>query len=381
MDPRVKAVLSALALLAAGTVVSEAAEPGTRDDGPLSIAKQGFFYAGGKRQNIPNGTAMFDQMFVEYQIPATQTAPYPIVMIHGNWQNGTNFLGTPDDREGWAEYFVRRGYAVYIVDQPARGRSSYSALVDGDASVPPTLTIERNFTAIQNFNLWPQARLHTQWPGTGVGGDPAFDQFEASQQVSITDNVKMDAINRAAGAALLRRIGPAILMTHSRSGPIGWVIADDAPNLVKGIVAVEPSGPAFYDVPPLSGSAPKPSRSWGIAFDHLTYDPPVSAPFDLDVQQQENADGHDLARCFFLKTPRKLAHLVGIPTMILTSEASYHAQYDHCTSEYLKQSGVQNSFIKLADKGIHGNGHMMMLEKNNLEIAAVIADWISANVK
>ena len=381
MDLRIRAVLSAALLLAAGTVVVNAAEPGTREEGPLAIARQGFFYAGGHRENVPNGTAIFDQMFVEYQVPEKQTAPYPIVMIHGNWQNGTNFLGTPDDREGWAEYFLRRGYAVYTVDQPARGRSNYSPLVDGGASVPPTLTIERNFTAIQNFNLWPQAKLHTQWPGTGIPGDPAFDQFEASQQVSVTDDVKMDAINRAAGAALLQRIGPAILLTHSRSGAIGWVIADDVPNLVKGIVAVEPSGPPFDDVPPLSGTVPKPSRSWGIAFDHLSYDPPVSSPAEFDVQQQANAEGADLARCFFPKTPRKLAHLAGIPILILTSEASYHSQYDHCTSEYLTQSGVQNSFIRLADKGIHGNGHMMMLEKNNLEIAAVIADWASANVK
>ena len=179
----------------------------------------------------------------------------------------------------------------------------------------------------------------------------------------------------------MQRIGPAILLTHSRSGAIGWVIADDVPNLVKGIVAVEPSGPPFYDVPPLSGTAPKPSRAWGIAFDHLTYDPPVTSPADFDVQPQANPEGPDLDRCYFPKTPHKLAHLAGIPIVIVTSEASYHSQYDHCTAEYLTQSGVPNSFIKLADKGIHGNGHMMMLEKNNLAIAGVIADWVSTNVK
>lgn len=381
MQTRIKMMISAAVFLAIGTLGAVAAEPGTRDEGPLAISKEGFFYAGGERKTGPNGSGMFDQMFVEYQIPAKQTAPYPIVMIHGNWQNGSNFLGTPDDREGWAEYFLRRGYAVYVVDQPARGRSNYNATVDGAASVPVTSTIERVFTAMQNFNAWPQAKLHTQWPGTGLAGDPAFDQFEASQQVAMQDDVHMDVLNRAAGAALLKRIGPAILLTHSRSGAIGWVIADDVPNLVKGIVAVEPSGPPFDDVPPLSGTAPKPSRGWGIAFDHLTYDPPVASPSEFDVEQEAEAEGPGLARCFFPKTPHKLVHLAGIPIMILSSEASYHAQYDHCTSEYLTQSGVQNSFIRLADKGIHGNGHMMMLEKNNLEIAGVIADWISGNVK
>ena len=66
-----------------------------------------------------------------------------------------------------------------------------------------------------------------------------------------------------------------------------------------------------------------------------------------------------------------------IPVVIISSEASYHASYDHCTARYLAQAGVKNSFIRLADRGIRGNGHMMMLEKNNLQIAAVIADWLS----
>ena len=105
-------------------------------------------------------------MFVEYQIPAKVTAPYPIVMIHGQFQNGSNFLGTPDDREGWAEYFVRRGFAVYVVDQAARGRSAYNAAADGPLTMAPVETIERQFTGIEKYNLWPQAHLHTQWPGT-----------------------------------------------------------------------------------------------------------------------------------------------------------------------------------------------------------------------
>ncbi len=58
------------------------------------------------------------------------------------------------------------------------------------------------------------------------------------------------------------------------------------------------------------------------------------------------------------------------------SEASYHASYDHCTAKYLEQTGVKNTFIRLADMGIRGNGHMMMLEKNSDAIAGVMADWL-----
>jgi len=60
----------------------------------------------------------------------------------------------------------------------------------------------------------------------------------------------------------------------------------------------------------------------------------------------------------------------------VTSEASYHAPYDHCTVKYLEQAGVHPAWIKLGEAGIHGNGHMMMLEKNNAEIAGVMARWL-----
>ena len=67
--------------------------------------------------------------------------------------------------------------------------------------------------------------------------------------------------------------------------------------------------------------------------------------------------------------------------LIVTAEASYHAPYDHCTSQFLRQAGVEHDFIRLADTGIRGNGHMMMLEKNNLEIAAFLRQWLEKRVK
>jgi pimeloyl-ACP methyl ester carboxylesterase len=76
-----------------------------------------------------------------------------------------------------------------------------------------------------------------------------------------------------------------------------------------------------------------------------------------------------------------MPHLRGIPILILVSEASYHAPYDHCTAKFLDQAGVKNSFVKLIDHGIRGNGHMMMLEKNNLEIAALLRRWEQDNVR
>jgi hypothetical protein len=87
-------------------------------------------------------------------------------------------------------------------------------------------------------------------------------------------------------------------------------------------------------------------------------------------------------RCFTQAEPaRKLPNLAGIPILILTSEASYHAPYDHCTSKWLEQAGAKNTFVRLADRNIRGNGHMMMLEKDNLDISAFLRRWEQDNVR
>jgi Transposase DDE domain group 1 len=101
------------------------------------------------------------------------------------------------------------------------------------------------------------------------------------------------------------------------------------------------------------------------------------AEADLAFVQQDKADGPGLVRCYAQKEPaRTLPNLQKVPILVLTSEASYHAPYDHCTVKYLEQAGVHPTFIRLADLGIHGNSHVMMMEKNNAQIAGVIARWL-----
>ncbi|TMB72297.1 MAG: hypothetical protein E6J54_10505, partial [Deltaproteobacteria bacterium] len=95
------------------------------DEPPLSLAREGWFYVGGHLTTVNNKQYMTGQMYVEYRIPAKKTHPYPIIMVHGGTMSGTNYTGTPDGREGWAQYFVRQGYAAYVVDQVGKGRSSY----------------------------------------------------------------------------------------------------------------------------------------------------------------------------------------------------------------------------------------------------------------
>jgi pimeloyl-ACP methyl ester carboxylesterase len=363
------------------------------DTGPVAIAKTGFFYVGGRDFSYQGQTTIVDQMYVEYLIPAKVTSPYPIVMIHGTFQSGTIYRGTPDGRPGWADYFLRHGYPVYVVDQVARGRSPYNAAADGPLENISVEMMEHRFAAVERFNLFPQAHLHTQWPGTAAPGDPVFDQLRMSQMPSmISDNASIDPTNRADGVALLRRIGPAILLTHSRSGDFGWEIGDDAPELVKGIISIEPWGPPCYrpiveHIEQLfDANAPKLTRAfsqapWGLTVDHLTYEPPVNGLADLAPKREEKSQGPDLARCWFPATPHRLPHLVGIPEAIVAGDASFHAAFDHCTSQYLTQAGVANDLILLGDHGIHGNTHLMMIEKNNLEIAALLDDWVKKHVK
>ena len=110
---RVAAVVAIAGLLAAPG--AQAQQP----RGPLVLKSASYFYVGGKIDPRGKGSPIVGHMYVEYMIPQRLRSPYPIVMVHGGNQTGTNFTGTPDGREGWAQYFVRRGYAVYIVDQVA----------------------------------------------------------------------------------------------------------------------------------------------------------------------------------------------------------------------------------------------------------------------
>ena len=348
---------------------------------PTVLAKTGYLFAGGKIDSSVPGSPMTGQMYVEYFIPKTLTHPYPIVMIHGGSQTGTNFTGTPDDREGWAQYFVRRGHAVYVVDQVARGRSAHFSQSQGKVADGNLGRTEQRFVAPERFNLWPQAKMHTQWPGTGKPGDPSFDAFYATQFPSLVSFQKQQEINRDAAIALFDKIGPAVLMIHSQSGTFIWPIADARPNLVKAVIAVEPNGPPVYETE--FKGAPEwfadmgNKKRWGLGEVPITYDPPLRDGEELAVVRQDKPDKPDLVRCWQQAEPaRKLPKLANIPMLIVVSEASYHASYDHCTANWLTQAGVRNTMIRLGDVGVHGNGHMMMLEKNSDDIARVMREWL-----
>ena len=230
---------------------------------------------------------------------------------------------------------MKRGYTLYLTDPPQRGRSPYLP-GDGDQILVPAEYVEKYFTASEKFPPfeWPQASLHTQFPGTGVIGDATFDAFYASQVELQSSAFVSDDNAKTAYNALLDKIGPAVLLTHSQSGPYGWVTADSRPKLVKGIIAVEPEGPPFRNESGPTG----PPRLDGVTRLPLTYDPPVSnITTDIRLVVVPPPTGKDYTPCTLQAEPaRKLVNLADIPVVLITGEASFHAPYDYCFVKYAK---------------------------------------------
>ncbi len=353
---------------------------------PMSIAKIGHVFAGGKYTEVKGKKVMSGQVYAEFMIPSKLTSPYPVVLVHGGGNTGAIYMQTPDGREGWAPYFLRKGFAVYIVDQPGRGRSPYVADLYGalpNAGNPDNL--QRTQTAPEKYNMWPQAHLHTQFPGTGVAGDPTFDAHWASVEPGIRDYVLTSALIRDGLIALFEKIGPGILITHSQSATPSWAVADARPDLIKALIPIE-AGVPYHDVdfvgaPEWFKTDPEMKRPWGLTPTPLHYMPPAPNAGDIVAVQEEKADAPDLAKCWVQAEPvRQLVNLQKVPILLVTGEASFHAPTDHCYAKLLKQAGVQATWIRLADVGIHGNGHAMMLEKNNLEVADVLYKWIAKTI-
>lgn len=262
------------------------------------MTRAGYFYIGGRYQKLGDKTVMVGQMFVQSRSPARITQAYPVVMVHGLAQTGVNYLATADGRPGWVQRFVEKGYPVYVVDQVGRGRSGTNPEVYGPYDRLGTRSLERTHTAPEVYDLYPQAKLHTRWPGgAGVPGNAAFDQFFASQVPFLANSQQTEELVDPALLALLEKIGPAILITHGQAALFGWAASDARPDLVKAHVAVEPNGPPFFDVQFRGGkefwekTGDGRARAYGLTRMPLTFDPPAKAPEDLIVAQQ--AKGSD----------------------------------------------------------------------------------------
>jgi pimeloyl-ACP methyl ester carboxylesterase len=160
-------------------------------------------------------------------------------------------------------------------------------------------------------------------------------------------------------AELLDRIGKAIIVTHSASGPSGWLVADRRPDLIAGIVAVEPMGPVFGHTPGIG------SLDWGLTAAPLTFDPPRKTP-----EQVRTAEPSTL----------KIPGLQGVPVALLTGETSAFASYASSIVPFLRNAGANIQHLDLPALGIHGNGHGLIYERNSDSAFKVVAQWLEKSL-
>lgn len=198
-------------------------------------------------------------------------------------------------------------------------------------------------------------------------------------------DARQQNVTRTSTCAILAKIGPAIFITHSTGGGVGFLAADGCPHLVKGHVAIEGDQSPFenYDLGVLGATTPIFSRPYGIADVPLKYDPPLADPSQFVKVQTGSLQFTEGLLSSYPCTiqaatppPRQLINIRQAPVFFLTTEASVHILYDHCLVQFLQQAGVNVTWTKLADVGIKGNGHFSMLEKNSDDIAEYILPWI-----
>ncbi len=373
----VRFLLAASAVLAGMLVIMDMA---AADEGglgaPLTLKRQGNFFVGGAHNA---NDQIVGQMYVQYWIPQNQEQRFPIILVHGGGQIGAAWSQTPDGREGWAQFFVRRGFAVYVVDQAARGRSPYNSQL-GPLSDPANSTRAQSlWAAIERFMLWPAARFHTQWVGPAVDGDSTFEQFLASQAQAMTVAALQEELTAQGLVALVDKIGPSILVPHSQPGSAAWLVADRRPELLKAIVTIEPGGPPVFRDEPHLAFPPSATFPWGVTRNPITYDPPVTSPSQLSFIALPKDP--DVSTCYVQAAPpRKLPNVAKVPILYLSSPSGYNTAWDPCTTKYLTQAGVSYDWVRLQDIGIEGNGHFMFIERNSDEVARVVLKWIERHV-
>ena len=316
---------------------------------PARTARRGHFWIPGERVEREGKTFQRGPMFVGWEAPEEVTRPYPIVLVHGGGFQGTEWLDTPDGRPGWAQRLQEAGYATMVVDRPGHGRSPLHTEVIGPMGPPFSYEGGRQIY----FPPDPQGR-HTQWPFAPDDVE-AMDQFIAGYGPLPADLAASEEMDADRLARLLDRIGPAILFTHSASGPSGWLAADRRPGLVKAIVSVEPMGPPFADIPNIG------PLSWGLTAAPLTFDPPRATP-----EAVRDADPETL----------RLPHLADLSIAVVTGDTSSFAPASKPIVAALQAGGAAAELLHLPDHGVTGNGHGLIYEKNSDAALKPVLDWL-----
>lgn len=323
---------------------------------PLVIAEQGSFTAGGTVLTNPGTfdpvkrgpegqTFHGDHAYVTYQIPAKKKK-LPLVFWHGIGQFSKTWETTPDGREGFQNIFLRRGFAVYLINQPRRGNAGRSTV---EALVSPVPDEQHWFNTFR-VGSWPE-----YFEGVQFSKDPeTLNQYFRS----MTPNIgSFDTkVITDASTALTEKTGPLILVTHSHSGGFGWITATRSPN-IKAIVSFEPGSGFLFpagEVPAPIASSAGALEATGVdkeVFLRLTKIPIVIYYGDFIPERYDAGNpGADGWRAR-LEMARKWADMVN-------------------------KYGGDAQVVHLPEVGIKGNTHFPFSDLNNLEIADLMSSWL-----
>jgi len=282
---------------------------------------------------------------VFYQVPV-EPRPLPLVFLHGAGQFSKTWETTPNGREGFQTLFLRRRFAVYLIDQPRRGNAGRSTV---SATVPAT-PADQIWFGMFRFGVWPD-----YFPGVQFSRDPeALNQFFRSMTPN-TGPFDAEVISNAV-SALFDRIGPGVLVTHSQGGGPGWLAAMKNPN-VRAVVSYEPgSGFVFPEgeVPtPMSGlTGPLEGVSVPLSqFMQLTKIAIILYFGDNIPEEPSKNPGQDNWR-------------VRIAMARLWRDA-------------VNRHGGDVTLVHLPDLGIRGNTHFMFSDLNNIQIADLLSSFLA----
>lgn len=314
--------------------------------GPLALRDVGAKFVGYTSEPGDNGSLnVSNAMFVQYLLPANRRHAYPLVMIHGGGGQGTDWLETPDGRDGWADYFVADGWDVYVVDRPGHGRSqSNPSCRDGKVGVANSAIISRLSTS--DKNVWPGGEptptnpTVVAWTASGTTA-PYCGDVLAAQKIS----------------ALLDQIGPAVLLAHSAGGGSTFRVPDLNAKNVVGIVAFEAAG--ANPVAPGFNNAPSLITTWKT-------EPALSQSFAAVDRGGCPMQGD---------APSKLVSFARVPIILVGSEKGLANQDAlKCQASVWQQAGVDASYVYLPDRGLKGGGHFAMAQLDTAKYAKVFID-------
>lgn len=326
----------------------------------LNIKKQGMFSAGGTvltsegTFDVSNyytsragSTLHVDHANVLYQIPENDKK-LPMVFLHGYGQSRMGWMTTPDGREGWSDIFLKKGYSVFLVDQPRRGEAGQTS-VNGTISNEPSdqtwytqfrigTYINNSFTFNEN-SQFPQGSENLDQFFRQMTPDTAMDSVAGDQNIDIT--VVAKAIAAVIDKVYSMTNKKSILFTHSQGGMPGWETARYTDNIAS-IIAIEPG--------------------MGPTVDSDQYNTLVQKKIPIAFYYGDYIG----------------ENYTSVPAAAMWTMMRQTA---YTFSENYNEDGVKCTVYDLPNEGIYGNDHMMFQDLNNDVIADHIEKWIEDNVQ